>query len=376
MLDAGAARRVLDDRRRRACSASPLRPGRWRAPGTGWAVPMTRSGRMWRYSAVPVVNSYNGSVRAGGGGRVGRRCRGGGRSHGWRAPRGRSAAVRVRCARRAGRHGGLQRQAVDRRACTSARSTQVEMRALAARSAGAGARATACGPGGTSAMASMGTGWSAATPQPARRRAGEPARRARSPPTTGTARVYEWRHAPWLYGAVHFPRRRRGRRRLGYDVCVGDPSPICASGVYALRLRAGGFEDHAPFFVRASRRTGGGRRAGAADGELYGLRATSTWRPAAPDGPGDHRATRLRCTRSICCSMEHPELGLSTYEPALRRQRSVARASRRRPIVNMRPRHRFSFMGTWQFPSDLYIVDWLEHLGYRIRRAHRRGSAP
>ena len=42
----------------------------------------------------------------------------------------------------------------------------------------------------------------------------------------------------------------------------------------------------------------------------------------------------------------------------------VAFSSRRRPIVNMRPRHRFSFLGTWQFPSDLYLVDWLEHRGY------------
>jgi N,N-dimethylformamidase len=29
----------------------------------------------------------------------------------------------------------------------------------------------------------------------------------------------------------------------------------------------------------------------------------------------------------------------------------------------MRPRHRFSFLGTWQFPSDLYLVDWLEARG-------------
>jgi len=48
--------------------------------------------------------------------------------------------------------------------------------------------------------------------------------------------------------------------------------------------------------------------------------------------------------------------------------------------VNMRPRHRFSFMGTWQFPSDLYIVDWLEHFGYRYdvlidEDLHRDGMA-
>ena len=29
----------------------------------------------------------------------------------------------------------------------------------------------------------------------------------------------------------------------------------------------------------------------------------------------------------------------------------------------MRPRHRFSFLGTWQFPSDLYLVDWLQSRG-------------
>lgn len=78
--------------------------------------------------------------------------------------------------------------------------------------------------------------------------------------------------------------------------------------------------------------------------------------------------------------LEHPELGLSMYE--LHSDGSgVALSSRRRPIVNMRPRHRFSFMGTWQFPSDLYIVDWLEHWGYdhdvltdEDSRLHRDGA--
>ena len=40
----------------------------------------------------------------------------------------------------------------------------------------------------------------------------------------------------------------------------------------------------------------------------------------------------------------------------------VVFSSRRRPIVNMRPRYHSWFMAEapWQFPADLIIVDWLE----------------
>ena len=171
---------------------------------------------------------------------------------------------------------------------------------------------------------------------------------------------YEWRHAPWLYGAVHF--HEDDLEDVGWaTTCTLPIPPDLPSGVYALRLRAGGFEDHAPFFVRA--------RPGA-EGKVALVLPTASYMAYA----NEHMATSSPMGQAIVghtpvlqpldlLLMEHPELGRSTYE--LHEDGSgVSLSSRRRPILNMRPRHRFSFMGTWQFPSDLYIVDWLEHHGY------------
>jgi N,N-dimethylformamidase len=173
--------------------------------------------------------------------------------------------------------------------------------------------------------------------------------------------AYEWRGAPERYGAVHF-----------HDDDVDDVSwePMCAlevpseldSGVYALRLRVGEFEDHVPFFVRALR----GRERDVAlvlPTASYMAYGNEHLAAGAPMGQAIVGHTPALHALDLLL-MEHPELGLSAYD--LHSDGSgVALCSRRRPIVNMRPRHRFSFMGTWQFPSDLYIVDWLEHFGYR-----------
>jgi N,N-dimethylformamidase len=173
--------------------------------------------------------------------------------------------------------------------------------------------------------------------------------------------AYEWRTAPERYGAVHF-----------HDDDVDDVGwePMCAlevpselgSGVYALPLRAGEFEDHVPFFVRALP----GREADVAlvlPTASYMAYGNEHMAAGAPMGQAIIGHTPALHALDLLL-MEHPELGLSAYD--LHSDGSgVALCSRRRPIVNMRPRHRFSFMGTWQFPSDLYIVDWLEHFGYR-----------
>jgi N,N-dimethylformamidase len=171
---------------------------------------------------------------------------------------------------------------------------------------------------------------------------------------------YEWRHAPELYGAVHF--HADDVDDVGWNaLCTLDVPPELASGVYALRLRAGGFEDHTPFFVRAAP----GRQQ-----RVALVLPTASYLAYA----NEHLATAAAMGQAIVghtpslqpmdlLLMEHPELGLSMYE--LHADGSgVSLSSRRRPILNLRPRHRFSFMGTWQFPSDLYIVDWLEHGGY------------
>jgi N,N-dimethylformamidase len=170
---------------------------------------------------------------------------------------------------------------------------------------------------------------------------------------------YEWRHAPDLYGAVHF--HEDDVDDLGWEpTCELRVAPELPSGVYALRLRAGDFEDHVPFFVRAL--PGGEQRVALVlPTASYMAYANEHLATAAPMGQAIVGHTPALQPLDLLL-MEHPELGLSMYE--LHSDGSgVSLSSRRRPILNMRPRHRFSFMGTWQFPSDLYIVDWLEHRG-------------
>ena len=55
--------------------------------------------------------------------------------------------------------------------------------------------------------------------------------------------------------------------------------------------------------------------------------------------------------------LEHPGIGLSTYDRHADGS-GVCYSSRHRPVTNVRPTGRH-----WNFNLDLFIVDWLEHLG-------------
>ncbi|NJC72278.1 LamG domain-containing protein [Planosporangium thailandense] len=171
---------------------------------------------------------------------------------------------------------------------------------------------------------------------------------------------YNWRHTPELYGAVHF--HADDVEDTGWaETCALTVPPDLRSGLYALRLRAGGYEDHVPFAVRAVP----GR-----ESDIALVLPSASYLAYA----NEHLATGSAVAQAVCghtltlqpldlLLMEHPEFGRSTYDLHVDGS-GVALTSRRRPILNMRPRHRFSYLGTWQLPADLYIVDWLEHMGY------------
>jgi N,N-dimethylformamidase len=58
------------------------------------------------------------------------------------------------------------------------------------------------------------------------------------------------------------------------------------------------------------------------------------------------------------------EFGLSTYD-VHSDGAGVCFTSYLRPIINMRPKYRISSMGVpWQFPADLSVIAWLEHMNY------------
>lgn len=129
------------------------------------------------------------------------------------------------------------------------------------------------------------------------------------------------------------------------------------SGVYALRLRGGEFEDHVVFFVRP--RTPQAKVAMLMPTASYLAYANERF---VLDGPMVEVVTAhtLVLSDSDYLLGQHPEFGRSTYDHHSDGA-GVCYSSWRRPIMNLRPRHRMAGTGVpWQFPADLSIVWWLE----------------
>ena len=166
---------------------------------------------------------------------------------------------------------------------------------------------------------------------------------------------YEWPHAPSLYGAVHF--HEDDIDDIGWaTTCSIRLDDALRSGLYALRLRADRFESHVPFAVRA--------RPGR-ESRVCLVLPTASYMAYANIRDQTAALSEVAAGRTPILQpmdlflMEHPELGLSLYDCHTDGS-GVSLTSRRRPIVNTAPHHRYHLMGTWQLPSDLYIIDWLE----------------
>ena len=192
--------------------------------------------------------------------------------------------------------------------------------------------------------------------------------------TNGPARAvtgFNWsgeeidhRRRPAEYGAIYFHEDDLDDARWEADFSWTVP-PETPSGVYAARLRGPNFEDHIPFVVRP-------RVSPTADilfvlptftYMAYANERLLTNRAALEALAGDVGVYALDdADRSL---LRHPEWGISLYDTHLDGSGSMY-SSRLRPVVNLRPKYRFwSTGGPERFPADLYVVDWLEHLGER-----------
>ena len=194
-----------------------------------------------------------------------------------------------------------------------------------------------------------------------------------------TGAVEDFRAAPNEYGAIHFHEDdlEDARWPAAAEWTVPADTP---SAVYAMRLRGDGYEEHIPFVVRPGRHQ---RRA-----KVALLLPTGSYLAYANDRlPFDAAGAELLIghvpvlQRDDLELQAHYDFGRSCYE--LHPDGSgVVFSSRRRPILNMRPRYLGWFManGPWQFPADLCIVDWLDRTGiaYDVitdEDLHRDGSA-
>jgi N,N-dimethylformamidase len=137
------------------------------------------------------------------------------------------------------------------------------------------------------------------------------------------------------------------------------------SGAYAVRLRGGDGhglgEEYIVFFVRAGR----------PKAPIAFLAPTASYLAYA----NEHLSFDANISQPLTGQTpivsavdvemyQSKEFGLSTYDSHADGA-GVGLTSYRRPIINMRPKYRIPSMGiTWQFPADLSIIAWLEHMKY------------
>ena len=168
-----------------------------------------------------------------------------------------------------------------------------------------------------------------------------------------------FRLAPEQFGGIAFHDDALTDCRWDANVALTLPDTL-PSGVYALRVRKGGEEDHVPFFVRPK----------SAQARLAVLMPTFTYLAYA----NEHLAFEAPIAQAICANtpvVSQADLdwkaaeayGMSTYD-VHSDYAGVCYSSWLRPILNMRPRYRMPSIGTaWAFPADLSLVWWLHAKG-------------
>ncbi len=166
-----------------------------------------------------------------------------------------------------------------------------------------------------------------------------------------------WQHAPQEYGAIHFHEDDHYDAGWETDFSYTVPQDL-ASGVYAVRLRAGDDETYTPFFVRPPR--------GTATAKLAFLASTVTYMAYANYQWHQHEyfseVTDLSWTpldRDDVFLHEHPEIGLSTYDTH-RDGSGVRFSSRLRPVFNTAPK---TSLGGYNLNLDTLVLGWLETCG-------------
>jgi N,N-dimethylformamidase len=181
----------------------------------------------------------------------------------------------------------------------------------------------------------------------------QPTRAVRGHNWTGA--ITDWTRAPEQYGAIHFHDDDLVDACWEPDFSFTVPEGL-RSGVYAARLTTDGFDFWVPFFVVPPR--------GQARSTVAFLAATATYTVYLNNRgrflskmPERYHGRMMVMDEIDSLLIEFPEMGLSTYDRHSDGS-GVAYSSRHRPVQNFRPTGRH-----WNFNLDLFIIDWLEHLG-------------
>lgn len=164
--------------------------------------------------------------------------------------------------------------------------------------------------------------------------------------------------APEQYAALQFHEDDVVDCGWDYDLEFALPADL-KSGVYAVRLEAGGAVDRYPLFVRA---------ADEARAPVLFLVPTNTYLAYANDHLAAYDFSACVPHEKVVPAdeqqlFEDPGLGRALYD-VHSDGTPVRHASRRRPLVNVRPAAASWLTGAYRhFPADLYLVEWLERLG-------------
>lgn len=173
---------------------------------------------------------------------------------------------------------------------------------------------------------------------------------------------------PSVYGGIEFHDDALSDCRWAPTFEIAVPANL-KSGCYAIRLRAGEqkeghafAEEYLPFFVRPPQpKAAICMLMPTASYLAYGNAQLAFETPIAQ---GITAVVPVMTDAEIDYQKNGLEFGLSTYDHH-RSGAGVCHTSARRPIINMRPKSRMPGVAwPWQFPADLSIIAWLEHLGY------------
>ena len=179
--------------------------------------------------------------------------------------------------------------------------------------------------------------------------------------------------APEEYGAIYFHSDEMINSGWEYNLSFELPKDL-ESGVYAVRLEAGGRADLYPLFVRA-----GSEGAG-----VLFIAPTNTYLAYANDHFAASDISAIMGHERVISDDEafinaHAEFGRSCYDRH-KDGSPVRYSSRRRPLLNTRPHYPSWITGSYRhFPVDLFFLAWLERLphSYHVvtdEDVHARGS--
>lgn len=174
-----------------------------------------------------------------------------------------------------------------------------------------------------------------------------------------------FRLAPDEYGGIEFHNDALADCRWEPSAELVVPREL-KSGVYAVKLTAATgsqqAEEYVPFFVRAA--TPRAAVCLLVPTASYLAYANALLQFDADLGQAITAVTPVIQEVDVEAYKRSDEFGLSTYDHH-NDGAGVCYSSARRPIFTMRPKYRMPGIACpWQFPADLSIVGWLDHMGY------------